>query len=367
MNYYQLLKVSSNASEEEIKAAYRKLAFQYHPDKNPGNPQAEEYFKLVNEAYRVLSNPEKRRYYDWQLLNNVFLTSFQEEHSYKSPRERDEERRRKARENFQEYTRRVSETPPTFSIQRINLVVVLSFAALMLLGLLFYFYMEKWAVETYTENAKNFYHQRQLEKAFNHVHWALRKDDQHPEANYLAGLLYAEYLQDYEKALYRISCAIQFAAKPPMRYFVKRAEYLYRLKRFEELEYDCKFIQKVFPNHRLVNFWQAEIYLYAQKEYQKAFDLYEKIATTDDSLRQQAVLGQAICLQRTKAYEASVPYFQKALLLNPEDGVTHYFMAFHFLEYVGDTLKACDWWTKAYKKGVEEARQAQRLFCETQP
>ncbi|MCS6834346.1 MAG: DnaJ domain-containing protein, partial [Flammeovirgaceae bacterium] len=55
MNYYQLLKVSSNASEEEIKAAYRKLAFQYHPDKNPGNPQAEEYFKLVNEAYRVLS------------------------------------------------------------------------------------------------------------------------------------------------------------------------------------------------------------------------------------------------------------------------------------------------------------------------
>lgn len=63
-DYYQTLGVSKNASQDEIKKAYRKLARRHHPDANPNDKSAEERFKEINEAYQVLSDPDKRQKYD---------------------------------------------------------------------------------------------------------------------------------------------------------------------------------------------------------------------------------------------------------------------------------------------------------------
>lgn len=67
INHYHILEVAENATDAEIKAAYKKKALQYHPDKNAGDPQCEEMFKMVNAAYQVLSNPYERARFELKL------------------------------------------------------------------------------------------------------------------------------------------------------------------------------------------------------------------------------------------------------------------------------------------------------------
>ena len=77
-DYYQTLGLTFEASEQEIKKAYRKLAMQYHPDRNGGDPGSEERIKEINEAYQILGDEEKRKGYDLlyrqPLENGVFFS-----------------------------------------------------------------------------------------------------------------------------------------------------------------------------------------------------------------------------------------------------------------------------------------------------
>lgn len=85
-DYYSILGVKKQATDEEIKKAFRKLAVKYHPDKNPGNKEAEEKFKEINEAYEVLSDSDKRKKYDQYGANwNQFNGAGQGPHQYNNP------------------------------------------------------------------------------------------------------------------------------------------------------------------------------------------------------------------------------------------------------------------------------------------
>ena len=76
MNFYELLDVSQDATQEDIEKAYRKKALQYHPDRNPGNTEVHNKFIEIQNAYENLKDKEKRKQYDFSLNNNGFMPSF---------------------------------------------------------------------------------------------------------------------------------------------------------------------------------------------------------------------------------------------------------------------------------------------------
>lgn len=82
-DYYRTLGLTLEASEQDIKKAYRKLAMQYHSDRNRGNAENEQHLKKINEAYQILGNKEKRRHYDLlyrqPLENQVFYEGSMDE------------------------------------------------------------------------------------------------------------------------------------------------------------------------------------------------------------------------------------------------------------------------------------------------
>lgn len=136
-DYYQLLDVAETATAREIKAAYRKQAMRYHPDHNVGNEAAEERFKLVAEAYRVLADAEQRAHYDGWLERHKRLNMAPElvdmprrvrvsvQHAYNRRAAR---RRRYERDAAHPLRMRRMSIRPTFTFSRWHLVAFYGFA-----------------------------------------------------------------------------------------------------------------------------------------------------------------------------------------------------------------------------------------------
>jgi curved DNA-binding protein CbpA len=229
-DYYQILEITSQADKQAIRSAYKRLAFMYHPDKNPDNPVAEEKFKLINEAYQVLSDDEKKEIYDLQFrLYN--LKSYQQI----NPPNTAFQRRNAAYYHERHYNRpRYIREEQLSKIEKIKAwgiatIIILFFGSF--IGILGNWQIRKTANERLEEGIL-LMDEGDWEKADSRFNEVLNLQKNHTGAYLQKALLYADKYHLPKHACYFLDKSIELSEKPSAFMIMKRGICLYKLKDF---------------------------------------------------------------------------------------------------------------------------------------
>lgn len=137
-NYYILLEVSNTASYDELKIAYRTLAKKYHPDKNPNSKTAEEYFKEIQQAYTILSNPEKRKKYDLKLSSGNTNPRQRSYTQYTGNAYQYAQQQAQSQSQQQNYTTRKAKAPKHDKTESLQIPISIGIALLLLYFIISY-------------------------------------------------------------------------------------------------------------------------------------------------------------------------------------------------------------------------------------
>lgn len=204
-NHYTTLGISELASQEEAKVAFKRLAVEYHPDKNPDNPVAEELFKQINEAYQILSNPVAKEKYDVTLR-------FAYSYSYYA-----NQRPKEADQNFQQYHTVRPKDPKNTNIY--STLVALAFIAYMflivnsvhdLLSRIYYYHaLQSIEAKNYTD-------------AIEKLSYSIVYDNSFSTAYYLRAKLYSEHFAVSDGVLKDYTKAIENALLPESKLYLER-------------------------------------------------------------------------------------------------------------------------------------------------
>lgn len=233
-NYYQILGIPSNASAAVIKAAYKKLAKQYHPDINPSNVQAEEQFKIVNEAYQTLSKPAKKASYDQQLFVQNLVSeapTYQYQTSYTTNYHRNFEFGRYAPKSEQTESRS-SNNPQAGNLK----FYILSFCFVVVigaLGLTLGHFMNQYAAKEHLAEGNTYLQNKQYEQADGEFEAAIAFNEDLSDAYFGKGLIMLEHSKNHKKAILYFTAAINTATSTQAAYYEKRAYCFYAVEAYQ--------------------------------------------------------------------------------------------------------------------------------------
>jgi curved DNA-binding protein CbpA len=401
-DYYSILGLSSNASERDIKTAFKRLAVQFHPDKNPNNPTAEERFKQINEAYQILSDPASKARYDyatWTGGQASAATPEPESNIYYDERDR--------RWRTRNYTQTGTATPPVEQKKSkaglffvIGAVVVLS--VIVILNFEYLIFLSKIP-----------YHRELRQQAQQQQQQLIANIKARPDAVFIDKTLdslnaaRAEDLYMYSADLIdKLEVMLPNLAKSEMVYGnTANAAALFMLwkkrKHKAELETDSLLAQCLATQQKYAE--AEEVLLpYSQKSYHairiytkigdmykdakmypKALEYYQKI--TDNIIELYiAEYGKAYAVVldgKERSYEEYAAFSEKAFILGHlhqykeaisvakwaerlrPKSARHQYALGHIYHNMGKTKDACLHWAKAYEAGDNDAYTAMDQYC----
>lgn len=363
-NYYQVLGVSHTAPAQEVKAAYKRLAIKYHPDKNPGNALAEEMFKLVNTAYQTLSNPSKRALYDLRL-------QYQREQQYRAvmqhqPRPYDSRHyttREPAGVSERYYKKR---EPKSSRFSRKDWYITLAFAGgLILFSLLLKGVMDHIAGEDKYKTAITYIQDGKYSSAHRLLTDAIHFIPDKAAAYEARAMIELDVYENYSSALNDLNKSISLQEQPSAQVYYMRGRSHQQLAQYQMAEQDMTRALQL--NSKL---WQAhlkrgEVRLFFLKQYEPAIkDLTVFLRNSSSRPEQvEALTFRGFAYYKQGQWEQSEQDYRAGLVADKENGRLYYLLGRTELEQQQPD-SACVHFLKAYELGYTAALLELRAKCQ---
>ncbi|NEM96300.1 tetratricopeptide repeat protein [Pontibacter burrus] len=360
-NFYTVLGIAPAATPQEVKQAYKQLAIKYHPDKNPGNKAAEDRFKLVNAAYQVLSNPNKRARYDLKL-------------QYLRERERVVQQQQAYYNERYRYTRHPAPVSERYyrpirtedrKFVRKDLYITIGFiAGILLFSVLLKTVMDHIASEDKYKTALSYIADGKYSSAHSLLSDAINFKPEHSAAYKERGRIELNVFEDYEAALQDFNQAIAYEKQPSAEVYFMRGVSRQHLASYQQAEEDLS--TAIVLNEKL---WDAylsrgEVRLFYLKKYKPALsDLSTYLRYgTDTKKRVEALTYRGFGYYKIEAWKLSEDDYRRALALDEKNGRLHWLMGRTKIE-LQEPDSACIYFNQANDLGYSAAILDLRANC----
>ncbi len=355
---YDILGVSSSASNEDIKSAYKKLAKKYHPDKNSGSSWHEEQFKRINQAYQILSNASKRRQYD----------SIKEYEAYQSKNPRPHVPKNQEPIKRPSYSKRPTNTTNTkkkyeitISNKKINLLVIGYYVIGILILSIYSEYRNNQKIKAQIAEALRYEKLGQYSNAISVYSGILTLEKEYSEAYERRAIAKLHLHYDINSALADFSSAISYSSNPSDTLLFKRAKCYFELHQFplaiidldnilsnEESTLDSAYFYKAESNFYLIN------YTLSIPDYSKYISLHPTPG--------EAYNKRGYAYLKEKNFPKALSDYNNTIKWQRENG-EHYYYRGLIKFALKDTINGCVDLTDSFLLGYSEALETKNKYC----
>lgn len=361
-NYYNILGVSSTATTREIKVAYKALAIQYHPDKHQGNTYFEEKFKMVNEAYQVLSNQHKRATYDlklqYLLQQKLRQQAARPKHQYQEP----------VRRPSSVSERHYRKIPKAQFIKKDWYLVAIIFAVIIAFSILLKLVMDHVAAKDRYHSAVIHLNQKEWTVAYSFLSEAINFKPEYAEAYMKRAYIEMEIFRDYPAALSDLDAAIAFAEiKTPQMYYL-RGKCYEELHKSQIAEMNLTQAIQADKNFILAYYDRGMVRAASLNKFPEAiqdFDRFLSANFPDKYLFNRALFYRGFCYYLTQQNNAALKDYRQALQQDPANARIYYLMGKALVE-LDSTATACANFSKAFTLGYGAAVGDIQQYCPSQ-
>ncbi len=354
-NYYDILGVPRTANEAEIKQAYRALAKQYHPDKNPDNKPAEEYFKLVNDAYNVLSDAYQRETYDLSL-----------EVAQAPPQQPTASQARYHPPAYYTYQAQRSDAQHesyTYS-KETKIKAGIFVAGIIILVFGFTLGVQYFAAEHYYQEGVAFYEAGNSMAALNSLDLALRDFGmRNQQAAKIATTITLYKYNEPEAALTYAEWGLKFAETPATKanFYYWKGLCSRRLSHYPVAIYCFQKVNELQPGNDSALVQLGEIYAYTMRNYAKGIGYFNQVSPAYTN-QHASLFGMGYCHYHQKNYLGALNNFQQYTQLQPDDPRGHYILGLSKIK-LDQNSSACADFQRAKDLGMSDAQVILFEYC----